>query len=763
MITEKYHISGMHCASCKVNIENTLKKNDHIGEVTVNYGAETLTVAYDDQNLDENDIKKIVQSAGDYSIKDAKKGHAKEKKRSQQREIKSMKRNVMIVGIAAIPFIFDMIMMITNVFGIGGHGILMESALGQIHIAGVSFLNWIYVVLSGFILFYGGHTFFRNAYRVAKNFSTNMDTLVVLGASSAWLYSTAVVFFVEKKAHIAYPVFFEASVFIIFFILIGRYLEKRSRVATQKSVESLYAIQSKTAIVVKNGKEIEIPIEKVKIGDRVIVRAGRQIPVDGVIVDGATSIDESMISGESMPVQKGPSDSVIGGTLNKTGYIICEAQKIGSETVLSQIIKMVEEAQGTSVPIQKLADKVSSIFVPIIIVIAVLTFVFWFFFGSHIGVVQQQDVLSFAIYVTISVLVIACPCALGLATPTAIVVSIGHAAKRGILIKSAQIIENAHKIKYIIFDKTGTITQGTPSVIDVLYFDDERICSSYAYAVESLSDHPVAHAITEFTKEKATAYADPSDFHNLEGVGAQAKVNDKNVLVVKTAEIQKYITLSEEQKMDIATFEKRGYTTSGLVVDKKIMAIYAVADPVKKTSARAIEKIKKDGIESIMVTGDNDLIAQTVAAEVGIDHVVSNAVPADKERIVREIKKSTQDKKTLVAVVGDGINDAPALARADIGIAMGSGSDIAIESGDIVIVKGSLQKVVESIALSHKTMRIIKQNLFWAFGYNVLAIPIASGLLYPYFGIVLSPAIAAAAMALSSVSVVANSLRLRNF
>ncbi len=761
MTTQKYYISGMHCASCKVNIENKLKNNDLIDNVSVNYSAETMNITFDKNKLNDSDIKKLVQDIGDYDIsRDSDGGHQKHQEKKYEK-VNRMRQNLIWVSIAIVPFIIGMIIMFLNqVLGLN-ISIDFFVRVENITLFGIPVVEIAIIILSGFILFVGGKSFYVNAFAAIKKGSSNMDTLVVLGATTAWIYSTVVTILFASTDQ-EYTVFFEAAVFIVFFILLGRYFEEKARTATQKSVESLYAIQSKFATVLRSGKKIEIPIEDVVIGDMVAVMPGQKIPVDGTIKEGKTSIDESMISGEAFPVDKKEGDTVIGGTLNTTGYIVFEATKIGEDTMLSQIIKMVEEAQGGSVPIQKLADKISGIFVPIVIIIAICTFLFWYFLAPGMELIEASQAFTFAIYVSISVLVIACPCALGLATPTAVIVSIGHAAKRGILIKNAQIIENAHKIKHIIFDKTGTITQGRPVVLDAVYFGDRNVCDEYVYSLESKSEHPVANAIINYLLNinKKLKERKIENFHNMEGIGVEGKIDEKDVRIIKMSSIKKHVELTDRQKKSINNFTKKNYTIAALVIDGSLEVIYGVSDPIKNTSYDAIAELKKRGITTTMVTGDNEHIANWVATKAGIDKVVSDAIPLDKDKIVQEIQASSLHHE-LVAVAGDGVNDAPALARADIGIAMGTGSDVAIESGDIVIVKGSLQKIVDTINLSQKTMRIIKQNLFWAFCYNLLAIPIAVGILYPFFGIVLSPVIASAAMAFSSVSVVLNSLRLR--
>jgi len=761
MSTKKYYISGMHCASCKVNIENQLQKNSYVHSIAVNYSAETMKIDFDENVLTDSDIKKLVSDIGDYNLQDGGENSYQKHQEQKNENLDKMRTNLKYVLVAAIPFIIGMIFMLLGWLFHIDISMIFFDRFENLSFFGVAIVDIIVIVLSGFILFVGGKSFYVNAFVAIKKGTSNMDTLVVLGATTAWLYSTVVTIFFVGSGQ-GYIVFFEAAVFIVVFILLGRYFEEQARTATQTSVESLYAMQSKVAVVLRDDKKVEISIEDVVKKDMVVVMPGQKIPVDGVIREGATSIDESMISGEAFPVDKNDGDMVIGGTLNTTGYIVFEATKVGKDTMLSQIIKMVEEAQGSSVPIQKLADKISSIFVPIVITIAILAFIFWYFIAPSMNLIDAQQAFSFAIYIAISVLVIACPCALGLATPTAIIVSVGNAAKKGILIKDAQVIENAYKIKHIIFDKTGTITKGRPVVADVVYFGDEQKYAKDVYALENKTEHPVARAIVNHLLSLNDTLVENTlnDFHNMEGVGVRGVVNGQKIMMVKMSAVGDYVQLTSDQKMIVDKFVKQNYTISVFIIDGSLGAIYGISDPIKETSYSAIHVLKKKGIITTMVTGDNEGVAEWVAAKVGIDNVISNAVPLDKDEIVRgAIEVSINGD--LVAVAGDGVNDAPALARADIGIAMGTGSDVAIESGDIVIVKGSLQKIIDAIQLSHETMKVIKQNLFWAFGYNIFAIPIAFGLLYPLFGIVLSPVIASAAMAFSSVSVVLNSLRLR--
>lgn len=526
-------------------------------------------------------------------------------------------------------------------------------------------------------------------------------------------------------------------------------------------MQKLIALKAKEAMVVRDGVEQKIPLKNVVVNDEIIVKSGNKVPVDGVIISGQCIIDESMISSEAIPIQKRVYDNVIGATIVQSGVFHMRATNVDSNTILAQIIKMVEDAQGSQAPIQRISDRVAGIFVPIVILIAVLTFSFWYFLAPTMGLLSSDvSALSFAIYAMTSVFIIACPCALGLATPTAIIVGIGAAAKKGILIKDAAAIEKTHKIKSILIDKTGTVTEGKPIVQDVKYFNDKKHADALAYTLEKKSDHPLANSIIIYLSKQVIDEIKLEDFTNINGVGVSGLVDRHKVAIVKSDSLAKYSSLNSEVQKVLDNFEDKGFSIAGLIENNKVIALYGVADKVKFSSKDAIADLHANDISVTMLTGDHKRAAQIIAESVDIDEVIANVLLADKERIVREKRKSLQ-KNQFVAMVGDGINDAPALARADVGIAMGTGTDIAIEAGDIVIIKGSLSKVTQAINISEHTLKTIKQNLFWAFGYNIIAIPVAAGILYPIFGITLSPIIASTAMAFSSVSVVMNSLRLR--
>lgn len=757
MITKNYNIVGMHCASCKIAIEKKVAQNSHVHEVSVNYGAEQMTITYDDDHITESDIKALISQAGNYRL--ARYDHEDISSKQKMEDIDRAWRELTWVFLASIPFILDMIIMVGDRFF---QTQLMPEILMTYHIfPDITLHRSIQIILSSFILFYGGRSFYRGAWQALKSKTSNMDTLVVMGTTAAWVYSFVSIVFLQKGDDAI--VYFEAAVFITLFVLIGRYVEKRSRMATRHSVEKLIAMQAKDAVVIRNGEELIVSIEDLNINDRVVIKPGQKIPVDGIIVQGEVSIDESMITGEAIPVDRAYGDKVVGGTINLSGTCIVRVTHVGDDTLLAQIIALVRDAQGTDVPIQRLVDAVSQYFVPAVLIIAGSTFVFWWGIAPHVGLIGQEDHLQFAFYTMISVLVIACPCALGLATPTAIVVAIGTASQKGILIKDAQSLENARRIAHMIFDKTGTVTQGHPSVMDTIFYGDKDEGMMFAYMVEKRSDHPIAQAIVRYLKKyimDIDRTMSVYDFSNMNGSGVRGSINKHNIRIEKYDMSIHNTMFSKEQSEAIASHISSGHTMAILTIDDRIRGFFAIEDHIKESSIMAIAALHGLKIETTMVTGDHERVAQNVAHEVGIDHVRSNVLPAQKESIVQEIKKSLTEEG-LVAVAGDGINDAPALARSDIGIAMGTGTDVAIEAGDVVIVHGSLQKIVTLIHLSHKTMRIIKQNLFWAFAYNIIAIPIACGVLYPIYGIALSPMIASAAMAFSSVSVVLNSLRLR--
>lgn len=780
-----YPIIGMHCASCKMLIEKMVAKVPGVTKVQVNYATEKMSVEF---NAGEPDIikniKRAVESAGSYKLILDEQGdtvlasppearriqtqtstHSDHASMLKKEEYKNLQTRVRLVGLAMIPFVFLMLLMLLKFLEVIEFS---HAPLGFLKLTRLNYeINLLFLLeflLATPILFLGGKQFFTSTYSALKAKAANMDTLIVLGTTTAWAFSTIVTFIPHAFAQIEVDVFFEAAVFIIFFILLGRLLEAKAKSDANSAIKKLFELQAKEATLIKDGQEYKIPLEQVQIGDHILVRPGEKIAVDGTIIEGASTIDESMITGESLPVSKTIGENVIGATINKTSTFTFTAQKIGSDTMLAHIIQMVEEAQGTSAPIQKLADKISGIFVPIVIAIASLAFIFWLAIAPELGIIDNtHSALELATYIATTILIIACPCALGLATPTAVMVGTGKAARHGILIKDAEALESAHKINTIVFDKTGTLTKGTPEVTDINILEDadkDRLFS-YAFAMENLSEHPLSNAIATFCNEHREPQLKVNEFKIMEGMGIIGNIENQMILIGNQRLMDAQgIKLNEELSIDADKYISQGKTTIFMAIDGKHQAIFAVADTIKPESKSAITKLHQLGIKVVMLTGDHQKTAAAIADQLGIDQIVAEVLPADKANQIKKLQ--SENGSSVIAMVGDGINDAPALAQADIGIAMGTGTDIAIEAGDIVLVKGTLDKVIETIQLSKTTLMIIKQNLAWAFSYNIIAIPIAAGLLYPIFGILLSPIIASAAMAFSSVSVVLNSLRLKS-
>ena len=768
----------MHCASCKALIEDIVGDIDGVSFVLVNYATEKMTVEYDDKKITIAALKKAVSSLGSYQLVDTTKGKAvlasppevqklevqkhegtemnaqhdhgmtlDEEMRAKRYE--NLKSTVFWLGIGSIPFVFIMFWM---TMGLALGWPMPETIFGS-----TSLFHLLQFILATPILFIGGKEIFQSAIQGLKVKATNMDTLIAMGTGTAWVYSTIVTFFPRIFSDIegGMEVYFEAAVFIIFFIMLGRLLEMRAKGQASAAIKALLHLQAKEATVVRNGKEVVVPVEEVVLGDSIIIKPGQKLPVDGVITYGSSSIDESMITGESLPVEKNVDDEVIGATINSSGSFRYKATKVGADTLLSQIIQMVEEAQATQAPIQRLADKVASVFVPSVITIAICAWIFWYFIAVQFGIISNATSLQFAIYIAITVLIIACPCALGLATPTAVMVGTGLAAQRGILIKDAKALEIAHEIQIIVFDKTGTLTKGKPEV-QTLEIEDKKYIP-LLYSIEKESHHPLADAVVRYIGK--TKRMKVEKFIDIPGKGVKAIIDGKKV-VVGTARlmIERKLKISEKYLQTAYNLQKQAQTVSFFAVETSVVGVIGISDTIKDDAKKAIRKLKNLGIQTMMLTGDNTKTAEIIGKSLGIDEVLAEVLPGEKAEKIKQLQKSHD---SVVAMVGDGINDAPALATADIGIAMGTGTDVAIATGDIVLVKGTLDKVVESIEVSRKTLQIIKQNLFWAFGYNVIGIPVAAGILYPFFGILLSPIIASLAMALSSVSVVSNSLRLK--
>ncbi len=731
---QSFPIKGMHCASCVRVTERALKKVTGVKEAVVNLATEKATVTYDKDNCTPQQLAESIAKTG-YTLELEEKSEElalAEKKK----ELQTLRNKVTVSLI------------------LGGL-ILWGSFPGIMNTAPAFLQNfWIQLLLATPVQFWAGDEFYKTAISALKHRTSNMDTLVALGTTVAYFYSVFVTVFPSVLMNLGMEVmpYFDVATIVIGLILLGRYLEAKAKAGTSDAIKKLVGLQAKTARVVRNGNDLDIPIEQVQIGDIIRVRPGEKIPVDGEVIDGESSIDESMISGESIPVDKSKGDAVIGATINKSGTFTYKATKIGSDTMLSQIIKLVQEAQGSKVPIQRLADTVSSYFVPIVIMLAFATFGIWYVFGPN-------PAFLFAMLNTVAVLIIACPCAMGLATPTAIMVGTGKGAERGILIKDAQSLEIANKINVVIFDKTGTLTNGKPVVTDIIPFGKEK--SKYilqlAASLEKGSEHSLAEAILKKADEDKLQIENVTKFHAIAGHGVAGVIGKDTIYFgnrrLMDREKIDYKTVTEQ----ISKLENDGKTVMMLSVAGKLGGLIAVADTVKDSAKDGVKALQKLGIEVVMITGDNERTAHAIAKKLGIERVIAEVLPDQKEAEVKKIQ--AEGKK--VAMIGDGINDAPALASADIGIAMGTGTDVAIEAADITLISKDLKAVASSIELSKKTMRTIKMNLVWAFGYNIILIPVAMGALYPFTGMLLNPIFASVAMALSSISVVSNSLLLK--
>jgi len=716
---------GMHCATCAQTIEKALREIDGVDSAAVNLAAETATVRYNPEVTGISTFKKAVASAGFQAVS-REAGSVDREKEARDHEARRLKLLLIFSFVLAIPtFILSIV-----------------SPLDMIT------TQWLMLALATPVQFFVGAQFYLGAFKALRNARANMDTLIALGTSAAYIYSVLVVIGVFSGA-----VYFDSSALIISIILLGRWFEARAKGRTSAAIKKLVGLQPKTAAVIRESREVRIPIDEVEAGEIIVVRPGERIPVDGTVIEGFSSVDESMLTGESIPLEKKPGDKVTGATLNKNGYFRFRAVRIGQDTVLAQIIRLVEAAQGSKAPIQRLADSVAGIFVPVVMTIALITFMVWFLAAG------QSFIFSLTSF--IAVLVIACPCALGLATPTAIMVGTGKGAQNGILIKSAEALETAYKIRTVVFDKTGTLTTGLPVVTDVIPVNnmtrDEIL--HIAASVEKGSEHPLASAILDSAASENLGLVDPQSFEALSGRGVKAEVEGKSVLLGNRSlmhEQQISIDLAEDA---IRNLEDSGKTVMLLAVEGQLAGAVAVADTLKENARQAVYLLQEMGIDTVMITGDNQRTARAMAEKAGIGRVLAEVLPGDKASEVRKLQQSG----FITAMVGDGINDAPALAQADIGIALGSGTDVALETGDIVLVKDDLRDVVSAIRLSRYTINKIRQNLFWAFIYNTIGIPVAAGILYPFLGIQLNPVIAAAAMGFSSVSVVTNSLLMNRF
>jgi Cu+-exporting ATPase len=734
------NVVGMHCATCAITIEDALKKNSGVSEAKVNFGTEQAFIQYDPGKTELSKLHRIIEEAGYKTVKeDGLFGFEKQNK-LREVEIRSLRIKFIVSVILSLPLMY---ISMADEFSLPlASFISANSALIQL-------------MLATPVLICGSNFFARGILVVFKGRRSNMDTLVSLGVSAAYLYSlfVSVSIWSGKAVYSESKLYYETAAFLITFILLGKFLEARAKAKTSEAIKKLIDLRPKTAKVLRSGKELEIPVEEVIIGDIVIIKPGERISADGIVIEGYSSVDESMVTGESMPVDKSPGKEVIAGTVNKTGQFRFEAIKVGSNTLLAQIIRLVRQAQGSKPAIQELADKISAYFVPFVLVIAVLSFIIWLVFGKA---------LIFALSVAISVLIIACPCALGLATPTAIMVGTGIAAQKGILIKNASSLEIIYQVGVVIFDKTGTITKGRPEMMDIVAYHSRNRDDilQLAASVEKNSEHPLASAVLKAAEESAIKIKEAQDFVAIPGKGVIATVEKELVMLGNRRLLEnKNIEIPAKSVSDAERLENEAKTVMFLVLNNKLSGLIAVGDTLKDFAKEAVLALKKLGKKVIMITGDNRKTAQAVAQSAGFDQVLSEVLPQDKAKEIRQL----QSEGLKVAMVGDGINDAPALAQADVGIAIGSGTDIAIESGDIVLIKDDLRDVVTAMDLSGYAMKKIRQNLFWAFFYNLIGIPIAAGALYPSTGFLLNPMIAGLAMAFSSVSVVTNSLSMKRY
>ena len=741
---KEYIIEGMSCASCAMTIENAVSKIPGVDKASVNLATEIMTVEANDSVTPE-DIAKVVDGVG-YSARPRGKSveeELEEKNEKKEAHLREMKRNLTISAIFAVPLLF---IAMADMVGIPMPAFLspMQSPVSYalIQLALVLPIIWL------------GRRFFVDGFKALSKGHPNMDSLVALGTSAAFLYSLYGTYHVlEGHAHFAMNLYYESAGVILTLITLGKYFEAVSKGKTSMAIQTLVGLAPKMATVLRDGQEVEVPVEEVQVGDLIRVKPGEKVPVDGVVTEGNSTVDESMLTGESIPVSKSVGDEVIGASLNKTGSFILKATKIGKDTALSQIIQLVEQAQGSKAPIAKLADKVSGVFVPIVIALALVSGLAWYFLG--------QESWVFALTITISVLVIACPCALGLATPTAIMVGTGKGAENGILLKSGEALEEANHVNMVVFDKTGTITNGTPVVTDVVTADstDADALIRLAASLEVASEHPLGEAIVAKAKEQGAAFDEVTNFEAIPGFGIKGHVGETLVFLGNEKWMRENGLANVEMNDKANHFAEQGKTPLYIGYNDAVQGLIVVADTVKESSARAIQTLHEMGIQVAMMTGDHERTAQAIAAEVGIDRVFSEVLPQDKANYVSKL----QEEGYIVAMVGDGINDAPALAQAQVGIAIGTGTDVAIESADAVLMKSDLMDVPAMLKLSRATIRNIKENLFWAFAYNVIGIPFAMGVLHLFGGPLLNPMIAGAAMSFSSVSVVLNALRLKRW
>jgi Cu2+-exporting ATPase len=732
LVKDRYEIEGMTCASCANSVESILSHVEGVKSASVNFADASVLVEHEPAVATPKKMQEAVAEIG-YSLLINQKEGEESRQEREEKKLRDTRLKLIVAVVLSVPVVY-----IAMLF------------------PEIPYADWIMLALTTPVVAWSGKDFFIIAYKRARHFSANMDTLIALGTGAAFLFSAFNTFFPAylRSRGLEPHVYYEVAAVIVALILLGRYFEERAKSRTSAAIKKLINLGVKTARVIRGGTEMEITIGEVQKGDIILIRPGEKVPVDGKITEGKSVLDESMITGESIPVEKEAGDTVIGATINKTGSFKMVAERVGSETMLAQIIKLVQEAQGSKAPIQKLADRISAVFVPIVIVIAILSFIAWSVWGP-------EPEVTYAIIAAVTVLIIACPCALGLATPTAIMVGIGKGAESGILIKNAESLELAHKLDAIVVDKTGTITQGKPEVTDIIWDispEGRQEASNVIFAMESQSEHPLALAVVNHLRPEKPAVISLGSFDSVTGKGVKASYNSKRFLIGNRRLLdENQVIISPFLLEKVEELSREAKTIIYLGQDQEAIAIIAIADTIKETSKAAIASLQQMGLAVHMLTGDNQQTAEAIGQQAGVDHIKAEVLPADKAAYV----KALQAHGLKVAMVGDGINDSPALAQADVGIAMGTGTDIAIESAEITLIKGNLEDIVTAIRLSKETVKTIRQNLFWAFIYNLTGIPIAAGVLYPFTGFLLSPMFAAAAMAFSSVSVVTNSLRLK--
>jgi P-type Cu2+ transporter len=730
-VKEEFPVMGMTCASCANSVESMLKAQPGVIHASVNFAGNAAVVEYDEKRTNPEKFKTAIESIG-YDLIIEREHAGQLKTEIEELKYRELRSNTISAAILTTPVVI----------------------LGMFFMEAVSGANWIMAVLTAPVLFWFGRNFFINAYKQARHFRANMDTLVALSTGIAFLFSLFNTIFPEfwHRRGLHAHVYFEAAAVVVTFILLGKLLEGRAKSNTSAAIRKLIGLQPKTVTLLVDGTPHEVPVSQVKKGDVILVKPGGKFPVDGQVTSGSSFVDESMISGEPLPVEKLPGSAVFGGTLNQKGSIAFVAEKVGSETFLAQIIRLVQQAQSSKAPVQKLVDRIAGIFVPIVMGIAVITFIAWLVFGG-------SEAITHGLLAMVTVLVIACPCALGLATPTAIMVGVGKGAENGILIRDAESLELGYKVNAIILDKTGTITEGKPAVTDLRWMVDDPALKEILYSLELRSEHPLGEAIAkhlEGTISKSVAF---ETFHSITGKGVKAAIG-KEIFFAGNERLmdEEGIVIPQNFAAIAEGFQRQAKTVIYFSRDKSIVAIIAIADKIKPTSAEAILFLKNLGVEVFMLTGDTEHTAAAIASEAGIRQFKAGMLPADKARFIQEL----QEKGNVVAMAGDGINDSQALAQADVSIAMGRGSDIAIDVAKITLISSDLMHIPQALKLSRRTVQTIRQNLFWAFIYNLIGIPLAAGLLYPFNGFLLNPMIAGAAMALSSVSVVGNSLRLKS-